>query len=351
MARTEPTLTARAFLPLVSGLRRLGHDPGPLLAAVGVDPGMLEDPDVRMPMSAGSGLLNRAAVFTGDDCIGLHLAEHADPRTSDVHFYAMTASDTLRDAFARLSRYQRLIHESSRIELSTAAGGLTLRHVLPGGFAASRQTAEFLLAAWVRTGRLATGTTWSPMEVRFAHPAPASVEEHRRLFQAPVRFSAAENALTLSDATLSLPCLGADPSLASLMDRYADEHMRPERSDRQSLADRLRDALVAEFRDGEPGVSRVAARMKMSVRTLSRSLAAEGTTYRAILNQLRAEMASRHLANPRMSIAETAFLLGFSELSAFYRAFRRWTGQTPAQFRVSGRGLEPPSARVPPPRR
>ena len=351
MARAEPTLTARAFLPLVSGLRRLGHDPGPLLAAVGVDPGLLEDPDARMPMSAGSGLLNRAAAFTGDDCIGLHLAEHADPRTSDVHFYAMTASDTLRDAFARLSRYQQLIHESSRIELSTAnRDGLTLRHVLPGGFAASRQTAEFLLAAWVRTGRLATGTTWSPIEVRFAHPAPASVGEHGRFFQAPVRFSAAENALTVSAATVSLPCLGADPSLASLMDRYADEHMGPGGSDRQSVADRLRDALVAEFRDGEPGVSRVAARMKMSVRTLSRSLAAEGTTYRAVLNQLRAEMASRHLANPRVSIAETAFLLGFSELSAFYRAFRRWTGLTPAQFRASGRGVESPPA-LPNPRR
>jgi hypothetical protein len=112
----------------------LGHDPGPLLETVGIEPGLLEDLDARIPMSAGSGLLNRAAALTGDDCIGLHLAEHADPRTSDVHFFAMTASDTLRDAFARLSRYQRLIHESSRIELSTAADGLTLRHVLPGGF-------------------------------------------------------------------------------------------------------------------------------------------------------------------------------------------------------------------------
>src|SRR5262245_17826770 len=212
MARAQPTLTARAFLPLLSGLKRLGQDPAPLLAALGLDAAVFEDPDSRIPMSAGSGLLARAAAATGDDCIGLHLAEHADPRTSDVHFYAMTASDTLRDAFARLSRYQQLIHESSRIELSTAANSLTLRHVLPGGFAASRQTAEFLLGAWVRTGRLATGTTWAPMEVRFAHPAPASVEEHHRFFQSPVRFSAAENALMVSAATLSLPCLGADPS-------------------------------------------------------------------------------------------------------------------------------------------
>jgi Arabinose-binding domain of AraC transcription regulator, N-term/Helix-turn-helix domain len=306
MARVEATLTARAFLPLLSGLRRLGHDPAPLLAAVGLDAAALEDPDARIPMSAGAGLLVSAAAFTGDDCIGLHLAEHADLRTVDVHFYAMAASDTLRDAFVRLSRYQRLIHDTSRIELSETTGEMTLRHALPGGFAAPRQSAEFLLAAWVRT--LVTGTDWRPVEVRFAHAAPASVEEHRRFFQAPMRFSAGENPLTVSEATLSLPCAGADPALASLMDRYAGEHMRRQASDDQSLSDRLRDVLIAELRDGEPSAARVATRL----------------------------MAVRHLANPRTSIGEVAFLLGFSELSAFYRAFRRWTGQTPAQFRDRG---------------
>lgn len=85
--KLEPTLTSRAFLPLLSGLRRLGHDPVPLLAAVGVEMADLDDPDRRIPMSAGSGLLARAAVATRDDSIGLHLAEHADLRTVDVHFY------------------------------------------------------------------------------------------------------------------------------------------------------------------------------------------------------------------------------------------------------------------------
>src|SRR5262245_49402429 len=227
MARAETTLTARAFLPLLSGLERLGHDPAPLLAAVGLDASSPPDPAARIPTSAGSGLLLRAAELTGDDCIGLHLAEHADLRTVDVHFYAMAASDTLQDAFVRLSRYQRLIHEANRIELTTGREGLTLRHVLPGGFAAPRQTAEFLLAAWVQTGRLVTGIEWRPVEVRFAHPAPAQVHEHQRFFQAPIRFDAGENALTVAEAMLSIRCVGADPSLASLMDRYAREHTPP----------------------------------------------------------------------------------------------------------------------------
>jgi AraC-like DNA-binding protein len=307
MARVEATLTARAFLPLLSGLRQLGHDPEPLLAGLGLTPTALEDPDARIPMSVGSGLLARAAASTGDDCIGLHLAEHADLRTVDVHFYAMAASDTLREAFERLSRYQRLIHETSRIEWSANAGGMAVRHVLPGGFAAPRQSAEFLLAAWVRTGRLVTGVSWSPMDVRFAHAAPAVVHEHRRFFNAPIRFSAGENALTVSDATLSLPCVAADPSLASLMDRYASEHMHAAASESPRLSDRLRNLLESALGDGEPSAAAAARRMKMSVRTLNRTLAAEGTSYRAVLNQLRTEMAMRHLSNPRTSIGEVAF--------------------------------------------
>jgi hypothetical protein len=152
VARLEPTLTARAFLPIVSALSSLGHDPRPLLAAVGVEANTLSDPDAR-PMSAGVALLAKAADATGDAAIGLHVAERADLRTVDVHFYGMHASATLLDAFDRLSRFQRLIHETSRVELVTERDALRLRHVLPGGVAAPRQTAEFLLAAWVRTGR------------------------------------------------------------------------------------------------------------------------------------------------------------------------------------------------------
>jgi protein-S-isoprenylcysteine O-methyltransferase Ste14 len=156
--KAVPALTARAFRPLVSGLRALGQDPGVLLAHVGVDIATLDDPDARVPMSAGVGLLARAAVALGDECVGLHLAERADLRTVDIHYYAMTASTSLRDAYERLSRYQGLIHETTRIEMIETDVGLTLRHVLPGGVAAPRQTAEFLLAAWVRTGRMASAT-------------------------------------------------------------------------------------------------------------------------------------------------------------------------------------------------
>lgn len=332
MRNPEPYLTVRAARPIVTGLRKLGYDPAPVLAAVGIEEAILDDPDAQFPMSAGVGLLLRAVEMTGDRDLGLHLAEQADLGVLDVHFYAMISSPTLGAAYERLCRYQRLIHETSRVTLDAGKDRATLRHQMPGGLAVPRQSAEFILAAWVRGGRVATGQDWAPLEVRFAHPQPADTREHARFFRAPVRFATGENALDLPASLLDLPCVGADASLLAVLDRYAADRLeQAPRSTR--MADRVRAALAEDLRGGEPSVERLASRLKMSVRTLNRALAAEQTSYRKLLDQLRQELAVRLLRDPRVAIQEVAFLTGFSELSAFYRAFKRWTRQTPAEFR------------------
>jgi AraC-like DNA-binding protein len=328
----EPRLTIRAIRPLASGLRALGHDPAPVLAAAGIDTPLLDDPDATVPMGAGVAFLAEAARRAGDPNIGLHLAERADLGSFDVHLYAMLSSPTLGAAFERLGRYQRLIHETTRVELAREGACAVLRHRMPGGLAAPRQTAEFLVAAWLRGGRVATGEDWGPLEVRFAHRRPDDVREHAQVFRAPVHFSAGENALVLPATLLDRPCVRADPALLAVLDRYAADRIArtPATS---SFADRARAGLVELLRDGNPGASRLAARLRMSVRSLARGLAAEGTSYRELLDHLRRETAAHHLADDRVAIAEVAFLLGFADLSAFYRAFKRWTGKTPAEFR------------------
>jgi AraC-like DNA-binding protein len=325
-------LTVRAIRPLVSGLRRTGHDAASILSAVGLDDAILADPDGLVETSVAMALLARAVEHTGDDDLGLHLGEYAELGSFDVHFYAMASSPTLGAAYERLCRYQRLIHETSRVDLEIGSDTAVLRHQLAGGGAVPRHTAEFLLTAWVRAGRIVTGVDWTPREVHFAHPAPPDASEHARFFRAPVHFAMASNALVLSTRLLQTPCARADEALASVLDRYAAGRL--EQSPRTSgIADRVRSELGDELRGGEPTAARLAARLKMSVRSLNRLLAAEGTSYQELLDAIRRDLAERHLASDHVSISEIAFLLGFSELSSFHRAFKRWSGRTPAQFR------------------
>lgn len=332
MAQPEPYLTIRAVRPIVSGLRNLGHDPEPILAAADIDPVLLDNPDAQVSMRQGVALFIHGMQRTGDADLGLHLAEHADLSSLDVHFHAMLSSSNLQGAYERLCRYQRLIHETTRVTLSRTGDTAQLRHEMPGGLAVPRQSAEFIVAAWVRGGRVITRTDWAPSEVRFAHPTPESTGEHARFFGCPVRFSAGENSIIFPTSLLALPCAGTDASLLAILDRYADDRLdRAPQSEK--FADRVRTALADLLRDGEPSATRLAARLKMSVRTLNRALAAEQTTYRELLAQLRQEAALRLLRDRHVAIAEAAFQTGFTELSAFYRAFRRWTGQTPAEFR------------------
>ena len=168
--------------------------------------------------------------------------------------------------------------------------------------------------------------------MRFAHRAPRDSRDHERFFGAPLRFATGENALVLPAALLDLPCHRNDPSLLSLLDRYAADRLGE--SQGTTFADRARAALSEDLQSGNVTAHRLAARLKVSVRTLHRTLAAESTSYRQLLDKLRLDLAERHLLDDRLSVAEVAFLVGFSELSAFHRAFKRWTGHTPATFRA-----------------
>lgn len=325
-------MLARAVKPLVSGLTALGHDPQAILGAAGLDTSTLEEPDARVPHEVALNVWECGVTITGDPDLGLHVAESAPVDAFDVHAYAVLASATLRDAFERACRYQRLIHEVTRLELTPEPSAARLRHVLPGGRAVPRQSAEFLLAVYVRMGRLAAGRDWSPLEVRFAHSEPQDTREHDRLFKGPIRFATGENSLLIADEVLDAKNPAADTGLSAVLDRYADDLLsRLPRSG--SLSDRVRAEIGKTLSDGSLGAQAVADRLHLSVRSLSRGLSAEGTSFRELLDQARHERAVTLLAESTTSMAEVAFLLGFSEVSAFYRAFKRWTGKTPADFR------------------
>jgi AraC-like DNA-binding protein len=305
---------------------------GALLDAAGVSRAALVEPERYLPGGTMQAVWARALEMTRDDCLGLHLAMAAPVDAFDLHAYAMLSSPTLRDAFARACRYQRLINEGTTLTLREGPNDGTLQHALANGAAVARQPAEFLAATWVRIGRLVTGTEWLPSGVFFAHERPRDTSEHASIFGIAPHFSAARTALQLTTETLSLTNGRADATLAGLLDRYAvsllDQHPVV-----RTITGQVHAWLVESHGAGAPTATRAAKAMAMSERTLHRKLADEGTTFRVVLDRFRHETAATLLNTRRYSIAEVAFLLGYSELSAFYRAFRRWTGRSPGELR------------------
>lgn len=328
----KPTLTIRALRPLVAGLEAMGVAPRPLLRAADIPPDLLEDPDATVPGEAMAAFWAGALETTGDANLGMHLAEAAPIEAFEVHGYALLASRSLRDAYERACRYQRLIHESSDLVLEEDEGAATLRHTLPGGRPVGRQPAEFLVAAWLRFGHLVTGVEWMPEAVLFAHAEPDDARDHVRVFGDSIRFLSGQNALRVTTATLALPGVTGDPQLAGILDRHVASVIG-DRNPPPTLAARVRAVLEERLHTGDLTASDVAKSLAMSERSLRRDLAAEGTSYRKILDLLRQTRALDMLSDRGCSVGEVAFLLGFSELSAFHRAFKRWTGTTPAEAR------------------
>lgn len=327
-------LAARALKPVVAGLRALHYPADAILSTAGIRPADFADPDATLPSPVIGRFWQAAEQQTADPHVGIHAALAAPVSDFDVHGYALLSSATLREGYRRACRYQRLINTATTLTLDEQPDEGILRHARRDGSAVSRHPAEFLLTIWLRLGRLVTSTNWQPVRVLFAHGAPEDRSRHQEVFGPGLRFTAGQNALAVDAATLDLPNPRADRSLAALLDRYS-ESLLPQHPATDSTTERLRHWLESGREPGDARAAAAARALAMSERSLHRRLAAEGLTFRAVVDTFRKQRALTLLTSSRLAIGEIAFLLGYSELSAFYRAFRRWTGRSPAEVRTA----------------
>ena len=292
----------------------------------------LDDPDARIPQTAMEAIWREAVRRSGDDAFGIHAAEQFGPEHMDKLGYGFWARSTLGEGLERIVRYFRVLHDAAVIQLETEGNRVHLTHRMPAEVGPlPRQSAEFVAAAMLVTARKATGVDFAPLEVSFCHSAPADLTEHRRVFRAPIRFGRAANELVVSRASLDTPLTKSDPGLSAVLERYLRETVSriPAVT---SLSGRVRHILATDLA-ANVDADVVAQKLHMSRRTLCRQLAEEDTSFRKLQDELRRDLAMRYLTEPRMAIGEVAFLLGFSEASAFHRAFKRWCGTTPAEYR------------------
>jgi len=185
---------------------------------------------------------------------------------------------------------------------------------------------------WCSSAELWLGGTVKPLRVDFYHSGPADSSAYEAFFGCPVRFGQAEAALRFSRQLLELPLKSPDPALVSLLEQHAD-HLLEQLPQQDEIVDQTRKAISRSLRDGEPSVERIGSELHLSSRTLQRRLQEAGTCFRSELNLVRHELALSYLRDARLQIVDIAMLLGYSEHSAFTRAFKEWCGRSPQETR------------------
>jgi AraC-like DNA-binding protein len=290
----------------------------------------------EIPFETLCALYEEAVRLTGDPFFGLHVGERTSPRDYGLIGYAAANSRTLGDALKSLVELHSVWTDSVGFELRPARGTVALGYWHRGDIPAERrrQESEQMMAALLRFASEALVTELRPVEVRFEHEAPADLTEHARLFAAPIVFSAPATELVLPAALLGLPVAGADLVLGGLIRNQAEAALAG-RGTSGDLLDSLRTELRRRIAEGlDLTLADASAALNLGPRTLQRALAQQGLTFRSLADELRIEAARRMLADPQLGLAEIAHRLGFSQPSAFHRAFRRATGTTPRQFRL-----------------
>lgn len=337
----QPTASVLLLRALLAGATALGLSTERVAEAVGVEPSVfgpmtLSDPDARVPVPLLLALWKFLPSQCEDESFGLWLGERLGAPPLSLASWLISNSPTLGDGLAAALRYQRLLLDEAQSELRIGAQEASYRHQIgPPPFRAPSPAIEFGFLTFVQLAQRLTGTTIVPLRVRLRHAAPRDTTRHERWFGPRLEFGAADDELTLERAALDLEVVGADPALSRIVETHAAAALArlPEKSE---LRARVRSEIHALLRTGTPSVEAVCDRLKLSRRTLQRHLGASGTSFVEELDRARHELALRYLADPRVTLQEAAFLLGFSEVSAFHRAFQRWTGQTPKRFRERG---------------
>ena len=330
------TVSGPSLLSLLGFAASRGASVTGVLEAHGLSAPGLASPDVRVAQAVNDAVWSEVEQRVATPDLGLSYAHAFSLEHLPVLGHLAAHSATVRQALDRLVRHARILHDAGRLEWAQLED--TVR-IYPGcrglPHAPPRAIAEFSAALVPALLRRLTGRPWPVLDVTFRHARPASLQGHLRAFDVAPRFDAAEAWVAVPSAVLDAPISGADLGLARYLEAYAEalSSVLAPGTAPTSTAARVLDEVLRAMPEGEVGADRIARRLGLHARTLQRRLATEGTTYAAVVERARRTLAERHLAERGLSVAEVAFLLDDSEPSVFHRAFRRWTGQTPAEFR------------------
>lgn len=331
MAREATTLNTWG-IAIARTLDARGLDSAALFARAGLDSAILRDPNGRYPVSKMAKLWRLAVEETGDPCLALKAAAHVQPATFHSLGLAMMASQNLEDALLRTARFSRIVSNAVDVVIvSTPRGVKEIVRFLDDCVVVD-EGIDLFMASTLKLGRMLTARDELPVEIQLCRRGTEAMhKEFETYFGCPVRFEAEENSLLIPHEWMKQPLPMANPELARQNDRVVMEYLR--RFDGARLTEKVRAEMISRLSAGEPARADVATALNLSEKTLQRRLKGEESSYQQILDETRCDLAQQYLREPKTSVCEVTFRLGFSDQSSFTRAFKRWTGVSPGEFR------------------
>ncbi len=329
-----PAVLASAATGIVGYIEKYSGDVNSIFGNSGLAPEMAGAATLKLRLNDFCTLFEESAARTGFDNFGLWFGNQFQPRDLGLWGYAAVSAPTLGAAVTNLVELFGWHQESSLMSISKVEEDLvSLQYRIEApDIIERRQDAELSLGMFLNVIREALGANWSPEEVHFEHPRPAEWKDHERAFGAPVYFAQESNALLFRSDVLDRPMPARDLALMTLMRNCLVELGRRPAGPR-SLIDAVRTAVRNHLPRGYPTLDVVSDELRVPASAVQRDLARLGVSFKELVERTRYDLALVYLRQRHLPLSEIAFLLGYSELSAFSRAMRRWTGKSPRQLR------------------
>lgn len=304
-----------------------------MLSATGIEQPILSDIDAYITYNQYCALWQEITHRSAQSDVGLRLADFAHVGTFDLLGYVMQSSSNQGEAWTRMIRYSQLLNQGAEFTFATQGQVAQLIYDFPTvHLPPPPPISEWIIANILQMSRAMTGLNWIPKSVGFRHPTPIDLTAYQQKFCCPLDFNQPFNYIQMDVALLQVPMLKAEPGLCAVLEHYGEDLLKrfPPMS---NFLDDVRRAINEGLQKGNVRSEATSKRLNVAPRTLQRKLKEAGTSYREVLDEMRRDASLYYLQNTDLAICEVAFLLGFSETSAFNHAFKRWYSSSPKEFR------------------
>lgn len=304
-------------------------DANRLFVNAGLDPDKIRDPNARYPTYATNRLLQVAIHETGEECIVYRVVDFIEPEMLHAMGYSWIASDSLKEALTRFVRYHKMLSNNVEIKLEQAQGSWQLvGKMIDTG---SREADDGVLPFCLKICRRSFGDDLKPLHVQLTRTKPKDASLIENFYGCTVDFSASENVLTFSAADITRKLRGANPQIALAMEGVITSYLT--NFDTNDVATQVRSIVAKLLTYGEPSRDQIASELNLTPRTLQRRLQEQDSSVKEIVDETRHQLSIDFLRSGNYSVKEVAYNLGFSDPSNFARAFKRWEGVSPKEFR------------------